>query len=111
MFVNNYISSTSEYIFSGPTNTTITITDLNPIFNYPISVASWGRNFISSANPSKYRYVGLFNQTSCRLDYDEDLGTLVFTNATPTNLGCPATNYLPSNTETLVAKILLTYKL
>ena len=87
----------------------ITIDNLNSIFDFPISVTSWGRNFISSSNPTKYRYVGLFNQTSCRLDYDDDTRILTFTNATPTNLGCPATNNLPSG-ETLVAKIFLTYK-
>ena len=108
--VNGYISNTPEYLFSGPSNSTITITDLNPIFTFPISVASWGKNFLYSSTPTQYRYVGLFNQTSCRLDYDDDARILTFINATPTNLGCPATNNLPEE-ETLVAKILLTYKL
>ncbi len=108
VIVNSYISGTNIFNFAGPNNSTITITNLNPAFSYPVSVISWGRNFYDTATPTTSRAVGLFNQTACRLDYDYSSATLVFTNATPTNLGCPATNYLPG-TETLVARIYLTY--
>ena len=70
---------------------------------------SWGRDFRTSPNPTSSRAVGLFNQTACRIDYDYAAGTINFINATPTNLGCPATNNL-SSSETLVARIYLTYK-
>ncbi len=109
VIVNNAISKKETFTFSGPTNTTITITDLIPNFKYPISVVSWGRDFTSSSDPTKSRYVGLFNQTACRLDYNTlGSGTLTLTNATTTNLGVASTSKLPSE-ETLVARIFLIY--
>jgi hypothetical protein len=72
---------------------------------------SWGRNFNTSSNPTKRRGVNLFNQTACRIDYDEaDGGTLTFTNANLINLGIASYEFLPQQ-ETRVATIFLTYKI
>ena len=107
VIVSSNIATTGTFTFAGPTNTTITITGLATSFTYPYSVVSWGRDFTSSSNPTKSRIVGLFNQTACRLDYDTTgSGTLTFTNATTTNLGCAAVTNLPAGpTETLVARV------
>jgi hypothetical protein len=108
--VNNYISSTPEFIYTTAKNTKITINNLNPNFNDPISIISWGRNFTINSNPTAKRAVGLFNQTACRIDYDSaNDGLLTFTNATLSNLGVPGFDFLPP-TETKVATIYLTYK-
>jgi hypothetical protein len=106
--VNSYISSTSTHYFNGPENNIILINNLSPFFNFPVSVSSMGRNFFSTSDPSVYRYVNLFNNNSCRFDIDFQQLTMTFSNATPTSLGCPATNNLP-NTETLVAKIFISF--
>jgi hypothetical protein len=109
--VNSAVSTTGTFTFAGPTNTTITITNIATGFSYPISAVCWGRDFTSSSNPTQSRYVGLFNQTACRLDYNTSgSGTITFTNASTTNLGVAATTNLPAApTETLVARIFLTY--
>ena len=109
VIVNSYISNTSSFTFSGPTNYDISINDLNTNFDFPISMISWGRNFISNSNPTNYRGVNLFNNTSLRVDYDTGAGTLNLTNATPSNLGSANQTNLPSS-ETLVASVYLTYK-
>ena len=51
--------------------------------------------------------MGLFNQTACRLDYDTTgSGSLTFTNASTSNLGCASVTNLPAGpTETLVARV------
>jgi len=57
------------------------------------------------------RFVGLFNQSACRIDYNQTSGILTFTNATTTNLGAASITSLPAGpTESLVAKIYLTYQ-
>jgi hypothetical protein len=108
--VNDYISSTNTFNFSGPTNTTITITNLNASFDDPISIVSWGRNFGLSANPTKKRMVQLMNHTACILEYDTDgTGTLTLSNATLNNIGISSFDYLTTS-ETKVATLYLTYR-
>ena len=109
VIVNNSISSKETFTFSGPINTSIKITNLIPEFNEPVSVVSWGRDFTKSSNPTQSRFGGLFNQTACRVDYNSEDNSLIFTNATTTNLGVPSTSKLPASTETLVARIYLIY--
>ena len=101
------VSDVQTIIYPDSPNTTITITDLQPNFSFPVSVVSWGKDF-SGLNPSKYRMVSLFNQTSCRIDFDIIQNTLVFTNATTTNLGCLSIMNMPT-TEILAAKLFVCY--
>jgi hypothetical protein len=106
--VTENISSKSEFTFSSTNNTTVLITDLLDTFSLPESVICWGRDF-SSNNSSKYRMVQLFNQSCCRMDYDNENQTLKLSNATCTNLGVTSSVYLPASIETLVAKITMLY--
>ena len=70
----------------------------------------WGRDFSTSATPTKKRMVQLMNNTACILEYDTSgTGTLSLINATLNNLGIANFDYLTTG-ETLVAKIFLTYK-
>jgi hypothetical protein len=109
--VNNYISSTATFTFSGPTNTSITITNLNANFNDPISIVSWGLNFGTSATPTKRRMVQLMNHTACVIEYDSaGSGTLTLSNATLNNLGIASFDYLTTS-ETKVATLYLTYQI
>jgi hypothetical protein len=54
VIVNSYISNTSVYSYTGPTNTTITTDNLNAIFDFPRSVTSSGRKLYTSSDPTKY---------------------------------------------------------
>ena len=106
--VTTNISKTSEFKFENFNNTTILITDLLDTFSLPESVICWGRDF-SSSNSTKYRLVQLFNQSCCRMDYDNENKILKISNATCVNLGVTSSVYLPVSIETLVAKIIILY--
>ena len=107
--VSPNISTISTFSYSGPTNQQISISNLSPTFTFPTSILSWGKNYLVSSTPTSSRCVGLFNQSSCRFDYDTiDNGKITFSNANTTNLGCVGTASLPS-TETLVATIHITF--
>lgn len=105
--VSPNISSADSVTYTNSPNTTIVISNLQPNFSFPISAVSWGKDF-SESNPGKFRMNSLFNQTSCRIDFDITANVLSFTNATTTNLGCLSTMNMPL-TETLVAKLFICY--
>ena len=96
--VTNNISEQTTYLFPNSPNTTIQINVL-PSFNYPSSIISWGHNFFDGGATKLHRMVGLFNQSACRIDFDETNRLLTFTNASLTNLGVCSTTGLPA-TET-----------
>jgi hypothetical protein len=104
--VTDNLSKNTEQTFTYPNNTLI-IRDIVDSFQFPSSVVVWGKDF-SSTNSSKYRFVQLMNHSSCRLDYDADNKLLIFTNASPLNLGVASTLCLTPK-ETHVSTIIITF--
>jgi hypothetical protein len=106
IIVSDNLSKNIEQTFTSPNNTLI-IRDIVENFNFPSSIVVWGKDF-SSQNSNKYRFVQLFNHSSCRLDYDAREKIMVFTNASLLNLGVTSTLSLPTS-ETHVSTIIITF--
>ena len=104
--VSDNLSKNIEQTFTSPNNTLV-IRDIVANFNFPSSIVVWGKDF-SSPSSSKYRFIQLFNHSSCRLDYDVNEKVLIFTNASLLNLGVPSTLSLPT-VETHVSTIIITF--
>lgn len=108
IIVSDNLSSTKEQIFSTYPNTTFIVGDLLNTFKFPSSVVVWGRDF-SIKNSNKFRFVQLFNHSSCRFEYDKDRNALLFTNASLVNLGISSCLTIPTDLETHVATIIITF--
>lgn len=108
IIVSDNLSSTEEQLFLTHPNTTLIVKDLVDTFKFPSSVAVWGRDF-SVKNSNKFRFVQLFNHSSCRFEYDADRNALLFVNASLVNLGISSSLTIPTNEETHVASIFITF--